>query len=83
MPSAPQSGSEEPFRAAYRAYLESMKQAWADVDIDEMVSAHHDLKFAYQSAGSVSTVGTVWCLACYPATLGTVGTLGTVASQPQ
>ncbi len=78
-----ESGPEDPFLAAYRAYLESVKQAWAEVDIDELVRARKDTFQRYDCAGSVSTIGTVWCLACGGGTLGTLGTIGTVAVKPE
>ena len=37
-----EAGPEDPFVVAYRAYLEAVKQAWAEADIDELVRARKD-----------------------------------------
>ena len=80
MATEPANGADDPFTAAYRAYLEAVKAAWAQVDVDELVSAQKSVSFEnYDCAGSVSTVGTVWCIGSAGGTLGTAGTIGCVA----
>jgi len=78
-----EAGPEDPFVVAYRAYLEAVKQAWAEVDIDVLVRARKDAFERYDCAGSVSTIGTIWCLACGGGTLGTAGTIGSIAVKPE
>ncbi|HJT91825.1 MAG TPA: hypothetical protein VJ777_07750 [Mycobacterium sp.] len=74
---------EDAFAAAYRAYLESVKQAWAEVDIDELVSSRRGVGFdRYDCAGSVSTIGTAWTLGTIGGSVGTAGTIGCIWLKP-
>jgi hypothetical protein len=61
---------QDPFERAYRAYLVEMKNAWAEVDIDAMVSALADYDRRGGEAGNTQS------------TLGTLGTGGTIATAP-
>jgi hypothetical protein len=77
------SGAEDAFAAAYRAYLESVKQAWAEVDIDELVSARQGVTFErYDCAGSVSTIGSLACAGTVGGTVGSLGTIGCIWLKP-
>ncbi len=75
---------EDPFSAAYRAYLEAVKKAWAEVDVDELMSKPATFnKIGYSSAGSVSTIGTFACVGTAGGCLGSVGTIGSIFLSPE
>lgn len=78
-----ESGEGDPFVEAYRAYLEAIKQAWADVDVDELVSSAKSVSYErYDCAGSVSTIGTALTAGTIGGTVGTAGTLGCIWLKP-
>lgn len=75
----------ELFAEAYRAYLHAMKQAWAEVDVDELVQdAANDARQGgngCQGCGEgFSCAGTVGTAATFGSFTGCVGTLGTVGT---
>jgi hypothetical protein len=70
----PPRAAGNPFERAYLAYQQALKEAWAEVDIDEMVSANReDPGASFSTAGSAGTFGT-WGTA--PATIGSLGSFG-------
>ncbi|HZQ32229.1 MAG TPA: hypothetical protein VFB19_10895 [Mycobacterium sp.] len=74
---------QDPFAAAYRAYLEAMKKAWEEVDVEEMVSKPATFnRIGYSSAGSVSTIGTFACVGTAGGCLGSAGTFGSIWLSP-
>ena len=76
--------SSDPFAEAYRAYLKAVQQAWAEVDVDEMVAARNDVKhLGYSSAGSWSSIGTLGTGGSIGGTAGTIGTLGSIFLKPE
>jgi hypothetical protein len=75
---------EEPFAAAYRAYLLALKNAWAEVDVDTVMDARREGKFYHDCAGTVDCFGTIATLGTVTgATLGTLGSFGSVTAKPE
>ena len=73
----------DPFAAAYRAYLLALKKAWAEVDVDTLMESGHGNRQYYDCAGSVDCIGSIATLGTVTgATLGTFGTFGCVTAKP-
>jgi hypothetical protein len=78
------SHEEDPFAAAYRAYLSAVKQAWAEVDVDTLMDARREGKHYHDCAGTVDCIGSIATLGTVTgATLGTFGSFGSVTVKPE
>ncbi len=75
-----QSGAGDLFAEAYRAYLRAVKQAWADVDVDELaqdLANNNVLQGCGEGFSSMGTAGTAASVGTAGGTFGTIGTVGT------
>jgi len=76
----------DPFEEAYRAYLRSLKESLADVDV-ESVDLSRLQRATPTMLPSSHTVGTLWCMGHVGSagcpTVGCFGTVGSVGSYYQ
>jgi hypothetical protein len=70
---------DDRFEQAYRAYLTAVKQAWADVDIESVISAHASISPFSGCVGTAGSLGTFGTITGTAGTLGTFGTYGCAA----